>query len=282
MPLMIAVIEDLFTFAVKALFGTKNASSGVIFMAPRKERMAIESPKSVSEKPLPPAHLEGVFEPVLTTPQKNTVVYCAAGGAPLRSSGKTGVDNVIEHVPYGSMLVALHTNDGWVRVFHKGTEGYMELTDLADRAAYVYPKFTIGEENNAHDPNTERLRAMIEDEFSYGEGEFPLQAEEYVAYKLRRHGFVLAWSHVRPRTPGTWSTITEHMSDTEVSNEPRPRSVMEWKDGERGHVAFVEAVFPDKTVQLSEANWPEDGIYNERVVVKEEWQKLNPSFIFFG
>jgi surface antigen len=47
----------------------------------------------------------------------------------------------------------------------------------------------------------------------------------------------------------------------------------------KGHVSYVEAVFPDKSIQVSEANWPEDGIYNERVMVEEEWRALAPHFI---
>ena len=47
-------------------------------------------------------------------------------------------------------------------------------------------------------------------------------------------------------------------------------------------MAYVEAVFPDGTIQVSESDWPEDGIYSERTIVQEEWQKLSPTFIFFG
>jgi surface antigen len=57
---------------------------------------------------------------------------------------------------------------------------------------------------------------------------------------------------------------------------------MEWSVGEKGHVAFVEAVFPDASLQISEANWPDRGIYNERVMVREEWKKLSPTFITFA
>ena len=289
MQLLIAVVQDLFEFAMHALFGTvvhtvpKMQHESVIFVAPRAERLAILAPKTELPTSLPHAHLETVFTPIITAPERNTVLYSATNGAPLRTTAEHGVDNVIERIPYGAMLVALDSHDGWAHVFHRGIEGYVELRDLADKAGQVYPKFVIGEENNAGDPNTERVRAIIDDTFSYGEGTLPLQAEEYILYKLRRNGVLVAWNAVRPRVAGTWKEITATMPNVEQSTLPRPRSVMEilLSDG-RGHLVFIESVYPDGTLQLSEVNWPERGIYNERALVKEEWERLSPIFLIFS
>lgn len=49
-----------------------------------------------------------------------------------------------------------------------------------------------------------------------------------------------------------------------------------------GHLAYVDAVFPDDSLQITEANWPDEGVYNERVLVKEEWEGLEPRFIHFS
>ncbi len=289
MNLLLAVAEDLFLFASSSIGKVMgftvaerhHGGAGVIIASPRPERIGIEAPK-VTELETEPgeAHLDTVFEPVVTAPQRNTVVYVSTSGAPLRTSPMRGVDNLIEHMPYGSMLVAMDTENNWVRAFFRGVEGYVELHDLADRAAYVYPKFVIGEANTAHDPNTERVRAYIGDEFSFGETALPLQAEEYVTYKLLRNGVILPWGKERPRTPGTWRKLLGRAKGIEVMHTPRPRSVIEYILGSgKGHVAFVESIFPDGAIQISEANWPVDGTYNERVLVKEEWQKLDPAFI---
>ena len=56
-------------------------------------------------------------------------------------------------------------------------------------------------------------------------------------------------------------------------------SVMEFVLPEKAHLAYVENVFPDGTIQISEADWPDRGIYNERVLVEDEWHALNPTFI---
>jgi surface antigen len=75
-----------------------------------------------------------------------------------------------------------------------------------------------------------------------------------------------------------------------IGTTPQARGIMEWlfpekegfeNSGQKGHIAFVEAVFPDGSVRLSEANWPCDGIYNERIMVEAEWKELNPTFISF-
>jgi surface antigen len=46
-----------------------------------------------------------------------------------------------------------------------------------------------------------------------------------------------------------------------------------------GHLAYVESVFPDETLKLSEVGYPDSGIYNERVLTREEWKELKSIFI---
>lgn len=287
-----AVGYDLYDFARGALFeppvvrtrALGTVLNDVIYIPPMMERARFISPEpSVNpEHALEHAHLDSVFDHVKALPKKNTIVYVATSGAPLRIAAEKGLDNVIARMPFGAMLVAVEQVSEWVRVFYSGMEGYVEIVDLADRAAYVHPKFTIDGENYATDPTTERVRAMIGDEFSYGEGDAPLQAEEYVLYKLARNGVRPSWPSVRPRTAGSWARILRGTEGVRIVSEPSPRAVIEWEHEGKGHVAFIEAVYPDQSIQLSEANWPDRGIYNERVIVQEEWTKLDPTFISFG
>lgn len=289
-----AVALDLYEFAMHALFGPRivrttalgTVLNDVIYIPPQKPMPATAPEVSVN-----PQHgeynpqmsdLESAFERLEVLPKKNTIVYVATSGAPLRFAPEKGSDTVIARMPFGSMLVAVEQKGEWVRVFYSGMEGYVEIVDLADRAAYVHPKFAIGQENDAHDPTTARVRAMIEDEFSYGEGDTPLQAEEYVLYKLARNGIHPKWPTVRPRAAGAWTRILRGAEGVRVASEPSARSIVEWEEEGKGHVAFIEAVYPDESIQLSEANWPDRGIYNERVMAKEEWTRLHPSFIAFS
>ncbi len=286
MDLLIAVAYDLFIFGKQVVRDVASlvAGSHAVHLQRhilRAERVAYALPSAPEMLvTVPHAHLESVITPRASRPSpKSTVMYCATSGAPLRSDPSTGSDNIIAQVPFGAMIVAVSTENDWVHIFYKGMEGYVLLHDLTDRAAYVYPTLTIGEAYEAHDPHTERLRAVISDEFSYGDGDLSLQAEEYVTYKLLRQSMVIPWPVVRPRTPGTWRTLLQDAPSVTISTDPSPRSVIEWQGDTRGHVAYVEAVFPDNTIQISEANYPDRGIYNERTMVESEWRAGNPVFL---
>ena len=50
-------------------------------------------------------------------------------------------------------------------------------------------------------------------------------------------------------------------------------------ENEVGHLTYVEAVFPDTTIAISEVNFPDSGMYNERQLTKEEWKEFKPVFI---
>lgn len=283
MKVFFGALKDLLDFALEALSGSHlttkavigGDSSNVLYMSAPATRTALLPPT------LPRQKSARAYESLASgmAPQRNTVVYAGTSAAPLRKSPEVGVDNIILRIPYGSMLVALETERGWVRSFFHGVEGWVALVDLVDRAAFVYPKFTIGEKNLYDDPNTERVRAVIADEFSYGEGNLPLQAEEYVLYRLYRRGVRPTWGSERPRVPGKWGAMLLAEGNTVAAEEPKQHMIMEWDISPlTSHIAYVEATFPDGSIQISEANWPQDGIYNERMLVKDEWQKLSPRF----
>jgi hypothetical protein len=178
------------------------------------------------------------------------------------------------------MVMVLEEKGRFSKVSENGVIGWVLRDDLADRAAHVYPEFIVGEANHAGDPNSERLRAVIEDAFHGGEAEVPLQAGEYVLYRLIRKGQKINWPPTRPRTPGRWHQILKGTPGIHISILPKGGSIMEHTLGnDVGHVAYVEAVFPDERITVSEVNYPSDGVYSERTLSKEEWQVLNPVFI---
>ena len=280
MNILLAVVDDLFWFAAGALFGIrkkKRKTSEKILYLSGEQPDVLHQEKRVTPT-LDASHLyEGI--PL----QKNTVMYTAGTGVLLRSEPTVLRDTVLGAIPYGTMIMVLETKNGWAKIQSGVRAGWVESRDLADRAAHVLPQFTIGEANEADDPNTIRLRTMIDDEFSAGRAGLPLQSHEYVLYRLQRKGVTISWPDIRPRTPGTWKEIFSNDHHASVRAEPTEQGVMEiiFKDG-RGHMCFVEAIFPDGSVQVSEANWPENGIYNERVLLEDEWRALQPSFITFS
>ncbi len=209
-----------------------------------------------------------------------TVAYVGSARAPLFATPTKEFDTVITMLPYGSMVMVLEEKGRFSKVSDNGIIGWVLRDDLADRAAHVYPEFIVGDANHAGDPNTERLRAVIEDAFHGGEAEMSLQAGEYVLYRLMREGQRINWPPTRPRTPGRWHQILKGAPGVYIGITPKGGSIMEHTLGnDVGHLAYVEAVFPDERITVSEVNNPADGIYNERTMSKEEWQAQNPVFI---
>ena len=95
-----------------------------------------------------------------------------------------------------------------------------------------------------------------------------------------RRGIRIAWPEVRPRTPGSWHTILRGLPGVHVGVLPKQGMIIEYtEENDIGHLAYVEAVFPDGTITISEANHPHGGIYNERSLSRETWRSLQPLFI---
>lgn len=291
MRLLLAVAEDLILFAWDALCALVGYKEEALKEIPHTPVLPAPSPKvAIPEATLTRLEHERLLassEETRREVKKNAVMYTASIFAPLRSVPDMRGDTVTATLPYGSMAMVLDAQDGWAYVASGEHKGWIHVEDLEDRAAHVYPAFHIGEPNRDDDPSTIRLRALIADEFGAGEANLPLQAEEYVLYRLYKRGVRPSWPAIRPRTPGSWHTILRGHGHIRMEGEPVSGSVMEFSLGGEegttplGHLAYVEAVFPDGSIQVSEANWPDQGIYNERVLVPEEWKSLTPTFIVF-
>jgi hypothetical protein len=293
MRILFAVIDDLYTFAFRAIASCVRVHDDLgetqadiytepLRLPPRESHDMLGAPKGVphsfktikdiAKAPLP------VRERILE--EKNTVMYAGSIDVPLYVHPTQEFDGVLGTITYGDMVMVLEQKGRFMHVAHNGNEGWVLREDLVDRAAYVYPEFVIGEKNELDDPNTIRARAMIKDIFGGSRVEFPLQAGEYVVYRLLRKGIRVVWPETRPRVPGLWHTLLKGMVGVHISITPKTGTVMEYTLPEEiGHVAYVEAVFPDETITISETNFPDSGIYNERVLTRDEWKEFKPVFI---
>lgn len=230
---------------------------------------------------------EAVSTPVTTiqpraevSTQKNTVMYAQSVRVFVYKNPTIEFDAHIGEIPYGEMVIVLEPRGRFYRIMWNTIEGWVLRDDIADRAVRVYPSFTIGEENSVDHPNTAQVRTILDDIFGIGCSEFPLQAGEYVLYRLWRKGIRLEWPETRPRIPGLWHKILKGSEQVHIGVVPKVGTIMEYMiSPEIGHLAFVDAVFPDDTIIISEANFPDSGIYNERVLTKEEWKEYKPLFL---
>lgn len=279
-PLIDTAYEIVITASVRLIHGWLS-----LFAIPPRETTLIDEKESRGEIMRQRKVAYDILErsmPALAARGKNTIMYALARKTPLYDGPTIAFDSERATIPYGSLVLVVEPEGRFYRVIWNTHEGWVLKEHLADRASLVYPTFVQGEENSVDHPNTARVRALIDDEFGLAHSEFPLQAGEYVLYKLLRRGLSIPWpdDNSLPRTPGSWHTILRGMSGIHISVAPRAGSLMEYTEEQGiGHLAYVEAVFPDGTIIVSEANHPHAGIYSERTLSKEEWRSLRPVFI---
>lgn len=215
-----------------------------------------------------------------THQERGMVMYVGVERAPVFQDAKRIFDGVIFTLEYGEMVLVREWKGRFARVALHGKEGWVLRDELVDRASYVYPSFVEGLPNVEDDVSTVRLRAIIKDEYYGGLLEYPLQAGEYVTYRLKRAGKKIPWSNVRPRNPGNWHRLLRGVDDVYMSISPTVGSVMEYMIHDSvGHVAFVETVSKDQEITVSEVNYPKEGMYSKRVLSQNEWKELRPVFI---
>jgi hypothetical protein len=213
-------------------------------------------------------------------PAGHETVYIETVRAPLFKNPTREFDGIIRICEYGHAVTVLGEQGKFLHVRSNGHEGWMLRDDVTTSAEDVYPVFVPGEVNDIDDPNTIRVRAIIQDAFSGGRIECPLQAGEYIQYRLYRRGIIIPWTDERPRTPGRWHHILKGIAGVRIGVLPKTGAIMEYvSEDEVGYLAYVEAVLPDNTITVSEVNYPDQGIYSERMLSREAWLSLKPIFI---
>lgn len=293
MNVLRAVIDDLYSFAAGVLIGafsgrqkqekepeTQDLVGSVATDVSAEEDLdqEMEAEEERTFRSAGEVFEEKTFSTLSS--DKNTLMYIGGNETPVYVQPTRAFDSVIARLPYGAMVMVLEQSGQWTRIVYNEISGWVQREELMDRAAHVYPHFVIGEQNTAHDPNTMRVRAMLDDMFAAGAAELDLQPSEYVVYRLMRKGLSIAWPEIRPRTPGTWHKILRGVSGIHIGVTPKTGAIMEYMYTEDvGHLAYVEAVFPDETITISEVHYPDRGIYNERTLTREEWRELKPIFI---
>lgn len=305
MNVFLAVIEDLTSFVAywfRRMGGGSEPTKALIAPPARKalpprqqiliEEMPIESPDQgfTSIKEVMADH-----HPIATEVSSETAVVTEVG-LTFQEELVVGARNVLlfmrptkefdavqKKIPYGANLVVHEQRGNWAKVTYQESTGWVSRDTLVAHQAQVRPFFVIKEYCDQESDVTRRLRNVIEDEFCAGAAELPLHAEEYVYYRLLVRGIVLPRTAQRPRLAGTWQKIFSGERGVHIGVRPKTGTVMEYVDeNEVGHVAYVEAVFPDESVSVSEVGDPHEGYYNERTLGKEVWQQLSPVFIQFS
>jgi len=203
-------------------------------------------------------------------------------GAKLLSQGQE-----IEFVDGPWVKAKLGDEEGWVHTDY--------ITEINPNPAQVIQQiilFIKDQTNLAGGEITNTVRKIINDEYGGGINNWELQCTEYVTYRIKtKIGIDIKWPVKTGRNGGKWWKIFQDAGLYKILSEPQINCAMCFTAGisqdaainEIGHVAFIEEVLMDGSVKVSEANWPHDGIYNERLISKSDWQnKYKAHFVDFS
>lgn len=152
----------------------------------------------------------------------------------------------------------------------------------------LLPKFEKTIPNYVDDENAKKIRRIINDEFNGGKNGWDLQCTEYVQFKIKEMlGINIKWSVKHNRNGGNWAIIFEKHGPYKVLDTPKQHCAISFPptaNNPFGHIAFVEKVNEENgLINISEANWPDKGKYNERPLKREEWyDKYRARFIDFS
>jgi len=234
--------------------------------------------------------------------QKEKMYINASKGLNVRSAPEIRDNNVIEALAYGKEVIVRERNNKWFNVEYDGKMGWVSGFYLSEESPIlqkeikiiesdldsILPKLELRKSYLANSLNTIKIRKIIEDEFGGGVNKWPLQCTEYVQYKIQQTlGVTIQWPGDRPRHGGQWANIFKKNGLYRVLDKPKAGCAMSFTAGfgsanKYGHIAFVEAVYEDESIDISEANWPPPGKYYERRLSKAEWQnKYKGKFIDF-
>ncbi len=226
-------------------------------------------------------------------------------GLRVRSMPEIKSDNILEVLNYGKDVIKIEEQNKWFKVrYNANKEGWVssvyltenklinisQITKKEDFQNDALPKFKIGVANLANSDNTTKLRKIINYEFGLDFNKDELQCTEYVQYRAQQTGIKIKWPVKTNRNGGNWANIFEKYGLYKILDSPKAGCAMCFTGGFRtsamnaiGHVAFVEQVFDDGSIKITEANWPRPGKYNERKISKAEWQtKYKCRFVDFS
>lgn len=224
--------------------------------------------------------------------------YIKEDGVRFRKTPDTSnTENIIRQFLKGEEIII--TEEPWVKIKLGNEEGWVRTDYIIETnqnfitTTQSIVDFTIGKTNLANNPSVIKLREIIGDEFGLGKLGTYLNCTEYALYMVKtRLGINIEWpAKIKSgRNGGVWWKIFQDAGKYKITTEPKENCVIcltdnissKQEDNLIGHIAFVEKVFPDGSIKISEANWPPPGTYNERTLEKEKWKnKYKAQFIDF-
>lgn len=267
MKILLAVIIDLYDFA-KELLGLTPLKRGQKYLPPGPESIAVTNIRRDEDTTKDTLNFNG------------NAGYVSVERAKVFLRPVWVADSVITTLAIGKK-VELHGYQGrFARIQLTDLEGWILKDEVTTDRQQVWPKLTNKRVYEATDPVTVSVRALLDDEFFMSELFLPLQAVEYIAYRLKERNIVLSWPRIRPRVVGSWHSILKGQTDILIGLEAKTNAVMEgYMDEARPFLAYVEAVKIDGELTISSVGRLVEGQFLRETLSKEEVIKLRPVYI---
>jgi len=277
MNVWLAVIDDLWKFVYTSLFGViKNTDTDKIpktlalqnTLANNQEQGLLFSGDEIRLKPTSISNFVNGEKYFIGS----TEVY-------LYSDPVITFDSVICPLSYGQTVILEKLGGRWAEVKTDDYNGWVLKDVLVRNQSDIQPQFVNGNDYTAHNVETIKLRALIADEFSGARAGLSLTSAEYVFYRLLQNNKFIKWQQNSSRIPGTWQQKLRGQSNIHISISPQPLAVMEYIVDDIGQLAFIESVFDDYRITISEVGWPKEGIYRKTILTQNEYRELQSIFI---
>lgn len=264
----LAVIQDLWEFILEQLFLSDVPKSA----EPKKITPPPVAP--VSSQVTPPKPIE------LPLHSAGASVFVAVAEAPVFYRPVLTYDGVLSRLPYATGLTVLGYEGRFARVVLKDTTGFVLKDDITENKKDIFPELLSEEIYSNNHPDTKKIRTLLKDEFFAVAMYLPLQAVEFVLYRLRIEGRDIIWPHERPRLPGRWQNILKGRAGIQIGVMPKTGAIIEFlKPDGTGFVGYTKAVHVDDTIVMQGVGRLIEGEYREEIVTKEVWHEWRPIWI---
>ncbi len=223
-------------------------------------------------------------------------------GLKLRTSPDASTEkNKICVLSNNQEVEVIEQKDKWYKINCLGKVGWVSAQFVSEKIEVLKSNITPvdsvinfdkGKPNLSDNPNTIKLRQIINDALTGGKNGYCLQCTEYVQYQIKiKTGIIINWPVTSGRNGGRWAEIFRKANVYKVLDEPKKFTAASFTNpnfnAPYGHVSFVEDVLPDGSIKISEANWPPikkepEGEYNERILDKKYQKAKMIQFIDFN
>lgn len=265
MAVLIAVLDDLWSFFYSSLFGTRYFDSATEkdahqYTLPLSENVKLLDAAVSKKDDFIPGHeyFVGVEKGYVYTDPSETSTVLAA-------------------LRYGQAVLVRKVGDVWTQAITGGIEGWVRLNDISAKADSVFPKFVTGVSYSVNNIETKKATAFLSGA-GYDLTEF-LSGSQYVAYKLASTERTLNWPNGVIAEPGQWQKKLRGLANVYSTITPQQGSVMEYQIQGRPFIAYVENVYHDRSIEISEIGAVELGQFTSRILTLPEYKEFSPVFM---